>query len=77
VGQDLGFPGSQIPKADAIWNRPIGNAEYRGEILDSVGRLVAMGARLDLSDHGLRQDKELCEGNQEIEAVDTGEENQR
>jgi hypothetical protein len=47
--------------------------EHRGEILDPTGRFVAMGACLDLSDHGFWQDKELREGSQEIETVDAGE----
>lgn len=77
VGQDLGFPGSQVPKANPIGNRPIGNLEDRGMILDPIGRLVAMGARVDLLGHGLRQDKLIRQGSQEIETVDAGEENQR
>ena len=77
MGQDLGFTGSQVPKADPIGERSIGNLEYRGEVLDPVGGLVAMGTCLDLSDHGLRQDKELREGSQEVETVDAGQENQR
>ena len=36
MGQDLGFPGPQVPKADPIGNRSIGDLEYRGEILDLV-----------------------------------------
>ncbi len=77
MGQDLGLPGPQVPEADPIGNRSIVNLKYRGEILDLVGRPVAIGPCLDLPDHGLWYDKELCEGSQEIETLDAGEENQR
>lgn len=77
MGQHLGLSGSQVPEADPIGNGSIFDLKNEGEGFDLVGSPVAIRTGLDLADYGFWYDKELRKGGQEVEPVDTCEENQR